>query len=320
MDNKLNACELAFTDFSRTEKIILSVWYGIAGLAAIIGNAVVLWLIARHRSLRTISNLFLTSLAAADLLVGFVIAPVWILVRCLYSDREHVHVYVLTIDYLWIHTTVATTFNLCCVTLDRNIAIFHSLRYQDILTKKRCYSVIASVWFMSLVLPCSRFFVEDSSAILALWMSFTVITVLIPMFIITVSSVWILKTAAEQCKRMTAANADLSRNQEAFKRGIRTLKATRTVGIVVGLFVVCWLPSLVTSLVNYFMPSGHCGHFYYYNSVWPWVEAAAFTSSGVNPWVYCLRNEDFYEALIRSFRYLRIKADHNHFHLRANPV
>ena len=132
------------------------------------------------------------------------------------------------------------------------------------------------------------------------------------MFIITVSSIRILKAAAEQCKRMTAANADLPGNQDAIKRGIRTLKATRTVGIVVGLFVACWLPSLVTSLVNYFIRSGHCGHFYYYNSVWPWVEAAAFTSSGVNPWVYCLRNEDFYEALICSFWFLRIDADHAH--------
>ena len=112
------------SEFKMSAKIILSTWYGLVGLAAIIGNAVVLWLIARNVSLRTISNLFITSLAVADFLVGLVIAPVWIIVRCLYPKNQHVNTFALIIDYLWIHTTVATTFNLCCVTMDRNIAIF----------------------------------------------------------------------------------------------------------------------------------------------------------------------------------------------------
>ena len=181
-------CESEFTKFNKTEKFVLSTWYGIAGLVAIIGNTVVLWLIARNSSLRTTSNLFITSLAVADFLVGLVIAPVWIIVRCLYPENQHVNTSVLIIDYLWIHTTVATAFNLCCITLDRNIAIFYPFRYEDILTTRRSYGMIATVWFMSLALPCSRFLVKDSSAILALWMSFTVITVLIPMVVITLSS------------------------------------------------------------------------------------------------------------------------------------
>lgn len=314
-------CE--FPELNRTEKIVVSTWYGIAGLAAIIGNAVVLWLIARNRPLRTISNLFLTSLAVADLLVGLVMVPVWIPIRCLYSDHEDLHNYNLTIDYLWIHTTVATTFNLCCVTLDRNIAIFHPLRHHDILTKRRCYATIATVWIMSLVLPCSRFFVKEKSAISALWMSFTVITVLIPMVVIVFSCIRILKAATEQSKRIVATkNADLPQNQDNIKRGKKNYKAAKTVSIVVGLFVICWLPSLVTSLVDYFTQTKHCGVFYYYNTLWTWVEAAAFTSSGINPWVYCLRNEEFYEALTLSFPFFKRKtgANHNRFCLRDNPV
>ena len=145
--NNLSTC-CKSKELSVEGKIVLSTLYGLTGLAAIIGNALVLWLIARKRTLRTISNLFLSSLAAADFLVGLVINLVWILIRCLgYNADNYLQTYSKVIDYLWIHTTVATTFNLCCVTLDRHIAIFYPLRYEDIITYSRCYVLIATVWF-----------------------------------------------------------------------------------------------------------------------------------------------------------------------------
>ena len=275
-------------------KTVLSTWYGVTGLGAIIGNGVVLWLIITKRSLRTISNLFLSSLAAADLLVGFVIQPVWISVRYTAYNVDRVQTYGKAIDYLWIHTTVATTFNLCCVTLDRHVAIFHPLRYEDILSHRRCYVLIATVWFMSLVLPCSRFLVDDVIGLPALYISFTIITVLIPMIIIILCSIRILKAASVQSKRMSVST--VQNHQDAVKRRKKNFKAAKTISIVVGLFVVCWLPSLITSLVHHF--SGK----FTFTKLWAPVEAAAFTSSAINPWVYCLRNEEFNEALTRTFR------------------
>ena len=63
--------------------VVLSVWFAFSGLAAVIGNAVVLWLFYKNESLRTISNRFLASLSVADLFVGLVINPIWIVIRCL---------------------------------------------------------------------------------------------------------------------------------------------------------------------------------------------------------------------------------------------
>lgn len=292
-------CQSEFKELSLTAKAILSTWYGFVGLAAIIGNAVVLWLIAKTKTLRTISNLFLTSLAAADFLVGLVIAPTWIFIRCLgYEADTYLQTHGKVNDYLWIHTTVATTFNLCCVSLDRYIAIIHALRYREILTRRRCYELIAAVWLMSFVLPCSRLVVTEGSV--ALWLSSTIITVLIPMIVIVSCSIRILRAAAEQSRKIITDNS--LQNQEAVKREKKNSKAAKTVSIVVGLFVVCWSPSLVTSLVNYFTqdPCGRDKQLSYYTE-WTSVEALAFTSSAINPWVYCLRNDEFYEALSRTF-------------------
>lgn len=88
---------------------------------------------------------------------------------------------------------------------------------------------------------------------------------------------------------------------------------------MVGLFLVCWLPCLVTSFVNY---CTHCGLFCYYNTVWIYVELTAFSSSGINPWVYCLRHKEFYKALTATFRPRRrqISLDQNRFHQTKSGV
>ena len=259
-----------------------------------------LWLIVRNRSLRmTSSNLFLTSLAAADFLVGLVIDPVYITTRCLLFNTEtYWQTYSKAIDYLWIHTTVATTFNLCCVTLDRHIAIFHPLRYEDIVTYRRCYVIIATVWFISFVLPCSRYLVKDDAVLSRLYFSFTIVTVLVPMIIITFCSIRNLKAAVVQSKRITDLNIEIVEAAER-RKSLKNFKAAKTVSIVVGLFFVCWLPSLVISIVYYF--SKELTLF----TVWTPVEALSFTSSAINPIVYALRTSEFYEALTSTFRFLR---------------
>ena len=279
-------------------KIVLSTWYALTGLAAIIENGLVLWLVVRNRSLRTISNLFLTSLAAADFLAGLVIEPLWISIRQVAYTADHVQTYGKAIDYLWIHTTVATTFNLCCVTLDRNIAICHPLRYEDIVTDSRCYVLIATVWFMSFVLPCTRFLVTEQAQQVALWLSFLIITTLVPMIIIVSCSIWNFKAAAAQTRRMYN---NALHNQDEAKRRKQNFKAVKTISIVVGLFIVCWLPVLVTSFVDFFDKRSS------YPTVWKVVEGVAFTSSAINPWVYCLRGKKFYEAFTRTFRCRRGK-------------
>ena len=112
--------------------IVLSLWFSLSGLAAVTGNAVVMWLFYKHESLRTISNRFLVSLS-----VAFVDR----------RRRSETHILFNVTDILWIHTTASTTFNLCCVSVDRFIAVRFPFRYQEILTKKACYTVIGLVWF-----------------------------------------------------------------------------------------------------------------------------------------------------------------------------
>jgi len=73
---------------SSAASIVLSLWFASSGLAAVIGNAVVLWLFYKNESLRTISNRFLASLCVADFIVGLVIDPTWIAINVGFSHPK----------------------------------------------------------------------------------------------------------------------------------------------------------------------------------------------------------------------------------------
>ena len=69
--------------------IFLSLWLSLSSFVAVSGNTVMLWLFYKNESLRTISNRFLASLSVADVLVGVVIDPVWIVNRCWIQPPLH---------------------------------------------------------------------------------------------------------------------------------------------------------------------------------------------------------------------------------------
>ena len=223
--------------------IVLSLWLSLSGLAAVTGNAVVLWLLYKNRSLRTISNRFLASLSVADFLVGLVIDPFWIVIRRLIQPPNRSILWNV-IGLLWIHTTAATTFNLCCVSVDRFIAIRFPFRYHAIVTKRRCYTPIIVVWLISLGIPFTRMLVDrDNRA--ELWLSFTLIAFLIPLFLVTFCYICIFKAARKQFGRMLAKYDENIR-----VRTVQNVKAIKTVSFVLGVYIITWMPSLVLQSVH----------------------------------------------------------------------
>ena len=291
-------------NLSSAASIVLSLWFSLSGLAAVTENAVVLWLFYKNESLRTISTRFLVSLSVADLLVGLVIDPAWIVIRSLLQPPKPYILFKVVI-MLWIHTTVATTFNVCCVSVDRFIAIRFPFRYQDIMTKKRCYTVIILVWLISLGLPFTRMSVDDPDDNHAiLWFLLTFITFVFPLFVVSFCYICIFKAARKQFRRILAGKNPRNYDENRV-RTMQNFKAIKTVGFVLGVCVITWMPSLAVLLVNcYYMAiNQQCKDIKLNAVVWPWGEAVAFTSSAINPWIYYFRNGEFRQAFRRTFHW-----------------
>ena len=252
--------------------------------------------ILQKRVERTISNRFLASLCVADFLVGLIVDPVWIAIRFV-TQPQRAHILKQVINLLWIQSTAATVFNLCSVSVDRFIAIRFPFRHRDILTKQRCYAVIIMVWLISLFLPFSRTLGGNRTNVESLWFSLTFITIVLPITVVTLCYFSIFKAAKKQASTIKTENHQNSNRKNVPARATQNYKAIKTIGFVLGVFIVSWMPSLVVSVVDYVTASDECADHRLAYVVWPWIEAIAFTSSAINPWIYCFRNGEFRDSL-----------------------
>ena len=104
-------------------------------------NATVCLLFACRSKLRTITNIFVVSLAMSDLFVGVLFVPVYLGT----AVGHHVNLYIVTF------LLFSSLFNLCGVTYDRYHAILQPLTYHAVFTCRRITTILVSVWFFPLL-------------------------------------------------------------------------------------------------------------------------------------------------------------------------
>ncbi|KAM7079192.1 alpha-2B adrenergic receptor [Molossus nigricans] len=120
-------------------------------LFTIFGNALVILAVLTSRSLRAPQNLFLVSLAAADILVATLIIPFSLANELLgywYFRRMWCEVY-LALDVLFCTSSIV---HLCAISLDRYWAVSRALEYNSKRTPRRIKCIILTVWLIAAVI------------------------------------------------------------------------------------------------------------------------------------------------------------------------
>ena len=118
-------------------------------VATAIGNAFVVFLIAKNRRLHSSANWFVLSLAVADFGVGIAVFPSSYF--CDYSEACNLRVHT-AFFWFFAHSSVA---NLCFLTWNRYNAIVHPLRYNTSITERRPGIVILVAWLIPFVISLS---------------------------------------------------------------------------------------------------------------------------------------------------------------------
>ncbi|XP_078421667.1 alpha-2B adrenergic receptor [Cetorhinus maximus] len=114
----------------------------------IIGNVLVIIAVLTSRSLQAPQNLFLVSLAAADILVATLVMPFSLaneLMGYWYFKKIWCEIY-LALDVLFCTSSIV---HLCAISLDRYWSVTQAIQYNSKRTPRRIRCVILTVWFIA---------------------------------------------------------------------------------------------------------------------------------------------------------------------------
>ncbi|EDO37118.1 predicted protein, partial [Nematostella vectensis] len=214
-------------------------------ILALFGNIIIWVAFCKIKRLQRVTNYYIVSLATADLLVTVLAMPMWLLYML--SDGSFIPTH--SPQYLiWLLLDIvcgtASIMNLTFVSCDRYLAITYPFRYQSLLSPCRAIVTIVFSWVYAIVISLVKLWIPKR---------------IYPIFVATVSFYipTIIMTFTYSCIFMVARrhvrviNVAANENQRKFSYASE-LKAAKIIAVVIGEFLLCWGPFLVTNVVlNY---------------------------------------------------------------------
>ncbi|XP_023213841.1 octopamine receptor-like [Centruroides sculpturatus] len=269
----------------------------ILAVGAIFGNLVVMTAVYKYRQLRTVTNVFVVSLAAADLLVGLNV-PYYVLFY--FNTPLSCNKYGCLLRYCsTIYASGCSMLSLVGVAVDRYVAIIYALSYPRIMTFRYATLYIVIVWlYMGVIssMPlfgigetfkpgneCDLYYTHTSTYALSVVAAHVLFTL--------VSTTVLYGIIFREAWKQSLAVAALEINHRVHKEA----KTARTMALVLGVCLIGFLPYFCSITVRYIDGIKQ----EQVDAVKRWMVCLYFGKSALNPIVYGWKNRDFRSAFKR---------------------
>ena len=267
-------------------------------LTSITGNALVLAAILRTPSLRSVpSTIFLCSLAITDFLVGLVVQPVYIASKLHHSTGGPLAKVEHFITFFLCGVSLKT---ITAISVDRFLALHYHVTYANLMTTKRAMNASASLWFVSMLLPCLRVVWKSEVVFLIAGVVITICFVI--SFASYIKIYFIVRHHQIQihAQQQAVNSFNISVNIPDSNNMIISKKHALKTYIYFICMIFCYLPFLFYSLLQTTSVIG-------YDRNWSFAETVVFLNSSVNPFLYCWCNREIRTSAVKVVRKMMCK-------------
>ncbi|XP_038058553.1 uncharacterized protein LOC119729831 [Patiria miniata] len=285
-------------------------------LLSVVGNSLVLTAIYRDIKLRNTASVYVANLATADLLNGLLTMPLIVACSVLGEWPFGPALCSLSGALTTLFCSVSV-FTLGTIAVDRYIAIVHPLRYSTLMTRRKIVASICVTWLQAVILSAlpmlgwsSYLYIDKEYLCTADWggvLSYTLTAFAIdlgfPLTTMFFCYYHILKSARKQSRQVAALRVGLNHDaqnrsspqrgtsQQPSKRAKSDMKAAMTLLAVIGTFLLCWLPHVVTMVCLGRPYNCNIPDALFVISTW-----LAIGNSACNPVIYGILNRQFRQA------------------------
>ncbi|OPJ88111.1 neuropeptide Y receptor type 2 [Patagioenas fasciata monilis] len=290
-------------------QVVLIAAYSLIILLGFIGNSLVIYIIVKYKTMRTVTNFFIANLALADLMVDTLCLPFTLVYTLLdewkfgavlchlvpYAQALSVHVSILTLTVIALDRyrcivfhldsriskrlsfTIITIMWLAAAVLAGPLAIFREYRYEEIPSINLKMAVCSEKW------PSGN---NRDATIYSL--SMLLLQYVFPLAIIcyAYTRIWF---------KLKNHVSPTSRNENQCRRR----KTTKMLVMVVVVFAVCWLPFHIFQLA---IDLDLVLIFHEYKLLYTVFHVGAMCSTFVNPLLYGWMNKNYRNGFLMFFR------------------
>ncbi|XP_030614724.1 trace amine-associated receptor 13c-like [Archocentrus centrarchus] len=288
--------------------VILNVVLSSISLLTVTLNLLVIISISHYRQLHTPTNILLLSLAVSDFLVGLVLLPREILrsISCWFLGDLACSLY----NYVSFIVTSASVGDVVLISIDRYVAICDPLHYPTRITDRRVKLCVCLCWlcsglysnlFVDFTQPGKQHSCYGECGIIINFIADTtdlVVTFIVPVSVIIVLYMRVFVVAVSQARAMRSHVTAVTLQLSVTLTKKSELKAARTLGVLVAVFLICFCPYYCAIIVGFKVLN---------SLIPPFVLYLFYFNSCLNPLIYALFYPWFRKAvkLIISLRILQ---------------
>ncbi|XP_072515013.1 trace amine-associated receptor 13c-like [Salminus brasiliensis] len=275
--------------------ILLFIVLSCVSVCTVFLNLLVIISISHFKQLHTPTNLLILSLAVADLLIGLIVMPVNIMQlrdSCWYLEEMACCV----IPVITFVSMVASLYSLVFIAVDRYIAVSDPLLYSTRITVSKTVSLVILGWSFCLLYGIMFLYFNDhflqsqisnrcqGDCVMIIKKTWIIVDLvlcfLVPCSVILVLYSIIFIVARRQAKAVRSVRKGASKRHGAKASSSSETKAAKTLGIVIFVYLACWIPFYISSLSVESVTTSSMVY-----TVFVWV---IYMNSSVNPIIYAI--------------------------------